>query len=143
MLNTISIHINHHIHNQFFLRIILNNEIIMWTIKTQKDTNNPIGYTQSNFVRALLSDNARIAKEPSVGAHIKLSHKVRNNQKIINAFAMDKKSISTRIFLFSVLFMLEKKIVKHIRVAISNPTKWKLKFCGLNIDNRAEPEDGR
>jgi hypothetical protein len=58
-----------------------------------------------------------------VGAHIKLSHKVRNNQKIINAFAMDKKSISTRIFLFSVLFMLEKKIVKHIRVAISNPTK--------------------
>jgi hypothetical protein len=51
------------------------------------------------------------------------SHKVKNNQNIINALAIDINNISTRIFLFSVLFILEKNIAKHIQVAINNHTK--------------------
>jgi hypothetical protein len=70
-----------------------------------------------------LSVRARTANILSVGFHIIESHSVMNIQKIIRALAIDKKMISARIFLFSVLFMLEKNIDKHIRVAISNPTK--------------------
>jgi hypothetical protein len=51
------------------------------------------------------------------------SHNVMKIQNTINAFARDKNIISARIFLFSVLFMLEKNIAKHIRVANNNPTK--------------------
>jgi hypothetical protein len=70
-----------------------------------------------------LSVNERIAKILSVGVHIIVSHRVMKIQNIIRALAIDRKIISARIFLFSVLFMLEKNIVKHIRDAMSNPTK--------------------
>ncbi|MBO7505000.1 hypothetical protein J6T66_02335 [bacterium] len=56
------------------------------------------------------------------------SHRVKNIQNIINELAKEKNNMSIQIFLFSVLFTLVKKIRKHIREAISNPTKWKLKF---------------
>jgi hypothetical protein len=59
----------------------------------------------------------------SVGVHMIVSHNVRNIQNIIKAFAIDKNSISTQIFLFSVLLILEKNIAKHIQVEISRPTK--------------------
>jgi hypothetical protein len=39
--------------------------------------------------------------------------------------------------------ILEKNIAKHIQVEISRPTKWKLKFLGLNIDNRFAPDAGK
>ena len=64
-------------------------------------------------------------------------------QNTINAFARDKNIISARIFLFSVLFMLEKNIAKHIRVANNNPTKWKLKFWGLKIVSSWDSECGK
>ena len=64
-------------------------------------------------------------------------------QNIISAFASDKKIISARIFLFSVLFMLEKNMDRHIRDANNNPTKWKLKFCGLNIVRNFDSEFGK
>jgi hypothetical protein len=80
------------------------------------------------LVKALLSVNERIANILSVGFHITESHSVIKIPNIINAFAIDKNIMSVRIFLFSVLFILEKNIVKHIRVANNNPTKWKLKF---------------
>jgi hypothetical protein len=70
-----------------------------------------------------LSVKERIAKILSVGVHITVSHRVIKIQNIIRALAIDRKIISARIFLFSVLFMLEKNIVKHIRDAMSNPTK--------------------
>ena len=133
MLNTIRIHIIHHIQNQFFLNIIDSIEIIMCTISTQNDINSPIGYTQSNFVNALLSVNARIANILSVGDQITESHRVKKIQNIIRKFAREKNNISIQIFLFSVLFMLWKNIHKQIRAASSNPTKLRLKFWGLNI----------
>jgi hypothetical protein len=68
-----------------------------------------------------------------VGFPITESHRVMKIQNIIRALAIDKKIISARIFLFSVLFILEKNMAKHIRVANSSHTKWKLKFCGLSI----------
>lgn len=123
ILNIIRIHINHRIQNQFFLQIMLNIEIIICTSNTQNDINNPTGYTQSNFVKALLSVRARIANILSVGVPIIESHKVKNIQNIINEFASEKNNISTQIFLFSVLFMLVKNIRRQIRVAISNQTK--------------------
>ena len=43
ILNMMSIHINHHIHNQFFLEIMLDKEIITWIARTQNDKNNQIG----------------------------------------------------------------------------------------------------
>jgi hypothetical protein len=43
--------------------------------------------------------------------------------KTIKAFAIDKNNISARIFLFSVLFILEKNITEQIHVAIRIPTK--------------------
>ena len=63
-------------------------------------------------------------------------------QNMINALAIDRNIISVRIFLFSVLFMLEKNIDKHIRDANNNPTKWKLKFWGLIIFNKLDAELG-
>ena len=143
MLNTIKIHINHHIQNQFFLQMMLNIEIIMCTINTQKDMNNHTGYTQSNFVRALLSVNARIANILSVGVPITESHNVKNIQNIINEFANEKNNISIQIFLFSVLFTLVKNIRKHIHVEMSSHTKCKLKFCGLNIVRKLDVVFGK
>lgn len=104
--------------------------------------NSHTGYTQSNFVKALLSVNARMANILSVGVQIIESHKVRKIQNIIKEFANAKNNISTRIFLFSVLFMLVKNIRRQIHVAISNPTKWKLKFCGLNNVRNTEDDFG-
>lgn len=98
-------------------------EIMIWTINTQNDINNPIGYTPSNFVKALLSVKARIANILFVGVQIIESHKVKNIQNIIREFAIEKNKMSIQIFLFSVLFMLKKNIRKQIQVAISNPTK--------------------
>lgn len=91
----------------------------------------------------LLSVSARIAKMLSVGFHIMESHKVMNIQKMIMEFASDRKIISVRIFLFSVLFMLEKNIDKHIRVANKSQTKWKLKFWGLKIVSNCDNECGK
>jgi hypothetical protein len=123
MLNIIKIHINHRIQNQFFLKIIFNIEIMICTSNTQNDINNHTGYTPSNFVKALLSVNARIAKILSVGVPITESHNVKNIQNMIREFANEKNSMSIQIFLFSVLFMLVKNIHKQIRAAMSNPTK--------------------
>ena len=105
--------------------------------------NNHTGYTPSNLVRALLSVNERIANILSVGFHITESHSVMKIQNMIKALAIDKKIMSARIFLFSVLFILEKNIAKHIHVASSSPTKWKLKFCGLNIVRNFDNEFGK
>jgi hypothetical protein len=80
------------------------------------------------LVSALLSLSERIANILSVGFHIMESHRVMKIQNMISAFAIDKKIMSARIFLFSVLFMLEKNVAKHITVANNNPIKWKLKF---------------
>lgn len=142
MLNTINIHINHRIQNQFFLQIILKADIIICTNNIQNDMNSHTGYTQSNFVNVLLSVNARIANIVFVGVQIIESHKVINIQNIISEFAIEKNNISIHIFLFSVLFTLEKNIQKQIHVAISSHTKWKLKFCGLNIVRRFEDDFG-
>ena len=143
MLRRIRIPINHRIHNQFFLNKILNNDTNTWITKTPNDINNPTGYTPSNLVNALLSLNARIAKILFVGFHITESHKVIKIQNIIRALANDKKSISAHIFLFSFLLILEKKIHRQIREDISNHTKWKLKFCGLNVANKLAVDDGK
>ena len=143
ILNTIRIQINHRIQNQFFLKIILSNDTIMWVINTQNDINNHTGYTPSNFVRALLSVKERIANMLSVGVQITESHSVKNIQKIIKEFAKEKNSISAHIFLFSVLFMLLKNIRKHIHVEISSHTKWKLKFWGLNIVKKLDDVLGK
>jgi hypothetical protein len=105
------------------LKIIFSIEIIICTISTQNDINNPTGYTPSNFVRALLSVSARIANMLSVGVQITESHKVKNIQNIIKEFANEKNSMSIQIFLFSVLFMLRKNINKQIHVERSSPTK--------------------
>ena len=142
ILNIIRIHINHRIPNQFFLQIIFKADIIICMNNIQNDINNHIGYTQSNFVRALLSVSARIANTLSVGVQMIESHNVIKIQNIINELAIEKNSISTQIFLFSVLFILEKNTQKQIRVAISNHTKWKLKFWGLNIVRRLEDDLG-
>ena len=115
----------------------------MCTISTQNDINNPIGYTQSNFVRALLSVSARIANILSVGVQITESHKVKNIQNIIKEFANEKNNMSIQIFLFSVLFMLWKNINKQIHVERSSPTKWKLKFWGLNIVRKVDVDFGK
>ena len=90
-----------------------------------------------------MSLRARIANILSVCFHTTVSHNVRNNHKTIKALAIDINSISIRIFLFSVLFILEKNIIAHIRVAIRKPTKWKLKFWGLNIVIILEMDDGK
>lgn len=110
MLNTIKIQIIHRIQSQFFFKIMLIIEIMKWIANTQKDTNNHIGYTPSNLLRLLLSVSARIAKMLSVGVHIIESHNVKKIQSIIREFAMEKNNISIHIFLFSVLFILEKNI---------------------------------
>ena len=89
-----------------------------------------------------MSVNERIANILSVGFHIIESPKVMKIQNIIKAFARDKKIISARIFLFSVLFMLEKNMARHIHVANNSPTKWKLKFWGLIIFNKLDAELG-
>ena len=83
----------------------------------------PTGYTPLNFVRLLLSESARIANMLSVGFHITTSHRVRNIHRIMRALANDKNRISARIFLFSVLFILEKKTETHTQDAINNHTK--------------------
>jgi hypothetical protein len=103
--------------------MMLNMDTNIWTIRTQIDMNNHTGYTPSNLVNALLSVRARTANMLSVGFHIMVSHRVRKIQNMIRALARDKKIISARIFLFSVLFMLEKNMAKHIHKAISKPTK--------------------
>jgi hypothetical protein len=59
----------------------------------------------------------------SVGVHITESHKVKNIPNIISAFAVDRNRISAQIFLFSVLFILEKNIHKHNQEATNNHTK--------------------
>ena len=94
------------------------------------------------MVKALLSLKARIAKLLSVGFHIIESHNVIKIHSTIKAFAIDKNNISARIFLFSVLFILEKNIIEQIHVAIRIHTKWKLKFWGLNIVNKFERDVG-
>ena len=71
-----------------------------------------------------------------------VSHRVRKIQNIMSAFAMDKNSISAQIFLFSVLFILEKNIHKHIHEASKSHTKWKLKFWGLIIASKLDAELG-
>ena len=121
---------------------MLNTETTIWTIRIPKEINNHTGYTPSNLVRLLLSVNARTANILSVGVHITESHNVKNIQKMINAFEMDRNRISAHIFLFSVLFTLEKNIHKHIHEATSNPTKCKLKFWGLSIVKKLETELG-
>ena len=115
----------------------------MCIISTQNDINNPTGYTPSNFVRALLSVSARIANMLSVGVQITESHKVRNIQNIIKEFAIEKNNISIQIFLFSVLFMLEKNIIKQIHAASSSHTKLRLKFWGLNIVKNVDVDFGK
>ncbi|MBQ5945704.1 hypothetical protein IJL65_05000 [bacterium] len=90
--------------------------------------NNPTGYTPSNFVRALLSVSARIANMLFVGVQIIESHRVKNIQNIMREFAIEKNKISIQIFLFSVLFTLEKNIKKQIHAASSSHTKLRLKF---------------
>lgn len=122
---------------------MLNTVIIIWTINVQKDINNQTGYTPSNLVNALLSVSARMANILSVCFHMTVSPKVRNNHSIINALAIDVNNISIHIFLFSVLFIFEKNMIEHIHVAISNHTKWKLKFWGLNIVIIFEIDDGK
>ncbi len=117
-------------------------EIIIWTISIPNDKNNHTGKTPSNLVRALLSLSARIANILSVGFHIMESHKVMKIQNIMRAFASDKNMISAQIFLFSVLFILEKNREMDIRHAMSNHTKWKLKFWGLSIVRKLEKEVG-
>ena len=124
----ISIQTNHRIQSQFFFNVMLSVEIIMWMIRVPNDINNQTGQTPSNFVKALLSVSARMANALSVGFHIIESHRVKKIQNIIRALAIDKNIISAQIFLFSVLFILEKNIDKHIRDAINKPTKCKLKF---------------
>ncbi len=111
-------------------------------MSTPKDKNNHTGKTPSNLVRALLSLSARIANILSVGFHIIESHKVMKIQNIMRAFARDKNMISAQIFLFSVLFILEKNREMEIRHAMSNHTKWKLKFWGLSIVRKLEKEVG-
>ena len=59
----------------------------------------------------------------SVGFQITVSHRVIKIQNIIMAFARDKNIISARIFLFSVLLMLEKNKEIDIRHAMSSHTK--------------------
>ena len=59
----------------------------------------------------------------SVGFQIILSQRVRKIHNIIIAFARDVNNISARIFLFSVLFMLEKNIHMQIRDANRIHTK--------------------
>ena len=71
------------------------------------------------------------------------SHNVIKIQKTIKAFANERKIISARIFLFSVLFMLEKNIAKQIRDANNNQTKWKSKFWGLIILRKTGIEVGK
>ena len=78
-----------------------------------------------------------------VGVHITLSHSVKNIHSRINAFAVEKKKISDRIFLFSVLLTHEKKNAKQIRLANNSPTKWKLKFWGLSKVNNQLNEEGK
>ena len=92
-------------------------------MSTPKDKNNHTGKTPSNLVKALLSLSARIANILSVGFHIIESHKVMKIQNIMRAFARDKNMISAQIFLFSVLFILEKNREMEIRHAMSNHTK--------------------
>ena len=58
----------------------------------------------------------------------------------MRALEKEKKNMSARIFLFSVLFIVEKNIESPIQDAISNPTKWKSKFWGLKIV-RIEDQD--
>ena len=72
-----------------------------------------------------------------------VSHNVIKIQNIMRAFARERNMISARIFLFSVLFMLEKNREIDIRDAINKPTKWKLKFCGLNIVKKFQNDDGK
>lgn len=131
ILSTISIPMIHRIHSQFFLDIMLEMDTMIWTINTQKDIINQTGYTQLNFVKLLLSDSARMANILSVGFHTTTSHNVRNIHNMIRALASERNRISAQIFLFSVLFMLEKNIAKQIRDAMSNQTKCRLKFWGL------------
>jgi hypothetical protein len=79
----------------------------------------------------------------SVGVHIIESHRVIKIQNTISALEIERNIISDRIFLFSVLFMLEKNMEIHIRDAISRPIKWKLKFWGLNIVRNFDNELGK
>ena len=137
------IQISHRSHIQFFFKMIPKKETIMCMINIDKEMKSHTGYTPSNLLRMLLSLNARTAKEESVGIHITVSHSVKNIQNIMRAFVIEKNSISARIFLFSVLFMLEKNIHKQIREDISNHIKWKLKFWGLNIVSTLEPDVGK
>ncbi len=97
--------------------------MITWIISTPNDMNSHIGKTQSNLVSALLSVNERIANILSVGFQIMVSHNVMKIQNIMRALASDKNMMSAHIFLFSVLFILEKNKEIDIRQAISNHTK--------------------
>ena len=105
--------------------------------------NSHIGKTPSNLFNVLSLLNARIANMLSVGFQIIVSHKVIKIQNIMRAFARDKNIISARIFLFSVLLILEKNREIDIRHAMSNHTKWKLNFWGLNIVNKLAKDDGK
>ncbi len=111
-------------------------------MSTPNDMNNHIGKTPSNLVNALLSVKERIANILSVGFQIIESHNVIKIQNIMRELASDKNIISAQIFLFSVLFMLEKNNEIDIREATSNHTKWKLKFWGLSIVRKLEIDDG-
>jgi len=122
---------------------MLNNDIITCTMRTPNDINNHTGYTPSNFVRALLSVKARTANILSVGVQITESPRVKNIPKIMSAFAVDKNKISAQIFLFSVLFILEKNIHKQSQADTNNHTKWKLKFWGLSIVIKLDNDDGK
>lgn len=111
-------------------------------MSTPNDMNNHIGKIPSNLVNALLSVKERIANILSVGFQIIESHNVIKIQNIMRELARDKNIISAQIFLFSVLFMLEKNKEIDIREATSNHTKWKLKFWGLSIVRKLEIDDG-
>ena len=111
-------------------------------MSTPNDMNNHIGKTPSNLVNALLSVKERMANILSVGFQIIESHNVIKIQNIMRELARDKNIISAQIFLFSVLFMLEKNKEIDIRDVTSNHTKWKLKFWGLSIVRKLEIDDG-
>ena len=75
------------------------------------------------MVKSLLSDRACIAKILSVGFHTIESPRVRKIPKTINALVKDRNNISAQIFLFSVLFIPEKKMLNDIHEAMSSPVK--------------------
>jgi hypothetical protein len=106
-----------------FLLMIL---IYATTTNAHKERNNPIGWTRLNLFRWLSECSDLTPNHEVVVVQMKLSHSKRNIHKGTRESPKEKKRISVRIFLFSILLIFLRKMTTEMKIPSKMPAKLNL-----------------